>query len=116
MFLFGDVKTGFSAGPAHAAHSPGVLPRTAVYAAGGEAPPRRRLSAVQQQALDCLRGLGCRSLGPDFTVGELKSAFRSLAFRYHPDRHPGSGDAERAQLSRAFAGLCDAYRTLTYVH
>jgi hypothetical protein len=115
VFLFGDLGTGLAAGPARPAQPSGVLPWTAAYAARVEALPRRarRLTPVQQQALECLRAFGCPGLEADFTVAELKSAFRALVLRYHPDRHPGSGEAERAQLSRAFAGICDAYHTLT---
>jgi DnaJ-class molecular chaperone len=59
-----------------------------------------------------LRRLGADFLTDRFTNGELKSAFRVLARRFHPDRHPGSSDAERSHLARSFAAACDAYRTL----
>jgi hypothetical protein len=73
--------------------------------------PRRMLSVRQAQALRDLVALGAR-LADDFTRQELRSAFRLLARRYHPDRHAGSSDAERARLSTVFAGVCDAYNAL----
>jgi hypothetical protein len=73
--------------------------------------PRRILTPTQQQALEDLVRHGA-TLGVDFTDGELRSAFRALARRYHPDRHPESEALEQARLSRTFASLTDAYRHL----
>jgi hypothetical protein len=124
VFLFGDVCSGFSAGPGRPASNSGASPWTPVYGArpgaqscgaGLRAGDRlvRRLTPAQRQAVDALRALGA-DLPPDtFTHAELRSAFRTLARRFHPDRHPGSPDAERARLARSFAAACDAYRTLT---
>lgn len=115
VFLFGDLHTGFTAGPARQAAASGASPWTPVYDArpGAQIRPARRLTPQQQAALDALRAMGADSLTPDFTDAEIKSAFRALVRTFHPDRHPGSSDAERALLSRRFAAVCDAYRTLT---
>lgn len=113
VFLFGGVTAGFAGSP-----RPGVtrVPPawfTSSRPAATPVRPARTLSRTQERALDYLRGLGARTLAADFTDAEIKSAFRALALRFHPDRHPGSSDAERASLARAFASVCDAYRTLT---
>jgi hypothetical protein len=123
VFLFGDVSSGFTAGPQPAPKprprmSSSASPWTAVYAARPEAQPRpvRTLTAGEKAALDVLRSLGCVTLVNDFTDAELKTAFRFLALRFHPDRHPGSTDEERAELARTFARIAEAYRTLTRVN
>ena len=77
-------------------------------------PPSRILSASQRQALDGLVALGA-NLDLNFTARELRSAYRTLARRYHPDRHPSSSDAERARLARVFAELNDNHRRLLKV-
>jgi hypothetical protein len=77
---------------------------------GAPPPPRRpapTLSPKQQQALDVLVGLGA-GIDADFTDDDLRRAFRGLARRYHPDRHPASSDGEKARLSRLFAQACHA--------
>lgn len=74
--------------------------------------PRRKLSMKQKDALDALRTLGAR-LDADFTLEELRTAFRMLALRYHPDRHITSSDAEQALLAVLFAQARDAYEELT---
>lgn len=71
------------------------------------------MSPAQQQALDDLRTLGASGLTADFTDADIKSTFRALARKFHPSTHPGLSDLERARLARAFASVCDAYRTLT---
>jgi hypothetical protein len=76
--------------------------------------PRHALSPRQQEALDAFVELGAR-IDDGFTHAELRSVFRSLALRYHPDRHPASGDRERAHLSERFAQLHDAYDSLKSV-
>jgi hypothetical protein len=73
--------------------------------------PRRTLSPGQQHALDAFAQFGAR-LGVDFTDTELRRAFRALAFEYHPDRHPGSSDCQKAYLSVRFSQLHDAYESL----
>ena len=73
--------------------------------------PKRTLSPEQREALNQLIGLGAR-LDSDFTMPELRSAFRALARTYHPDRHPGTRAGEKARLSTAFVTLRNAYDTL----
>jgi hypothetical protein len=73
--------------------------------------PKRTLSANQREALHQLIGLGAR-LDTDFTLQELRTAFRALARAYHPDRHPGTKPGEKARLSTAFVTLRNAYDTL----
>ena len=71
----------------------------------------RTLSMKQQEALDALIRLGAR-IDRDFTDDELRSVFRSLALRYHPDRHVNSDDTERQRLSTLFARAVTAYELL----
>jgi hypothetical protein len=73
--------------------------------------PRRRLTAAQSRSLDAINGLGGR-MHPDFSPTELRSAFRVLARRYHPDRHPGASEAERQRLAQQFSTLRASYETL----
>jgi hypothetical protein len=75
----------------------------------------RRLSCLtpeQHVALGDLQALGA-SLGVDFTRDELRSAFRALARRYHPDRHPDAVEAAKAELSVLFRRLRAAYTVLS---
>src|SRR4051812_18449598 len=74
---------------------------------------RRLLTPLQRQALECLVAAGA-ALDADagFSADEIRRAFRQLARRYHPDRHPHSTAADKARLSRVFADLLDAYRPL----
>ena len=76
--------------------------------------PRRptRLTREQQVALDDLQALGAL-LTPDFTPEELRSTFRALARRYHPDRHPQAGQPAKAELSVLFRRLRAAYTVLS---
>ena len=73
----------------------------------------RRLSAAQRQALECLRGFGAESLDDSFEDADVRSAYRALARRFHPDRYPEAGEDEREYLSHAFARIAEAYRQLT---
>jgi len=70
-----------------------------------------RLTALEARAMAALNALGA---GLDDTVSPdtLRRAFRQLAHRYHPDRHPGSSGAETARLARLFAEATDHYRLL----
>jgi curved DNA-binding protein CbpA len=43
---------------------------------------------------------------------DLRRAYRELARRYHPDRHPHLPAAERTRLAAQFADVTAAYRTL----
>ena len=62
----------------------------------------------EQRAFVALESL--RACPVDFTPAELRAAFRRLARRYHPDRHPHAGLVETAQFSRAFAAVEANYR------
>ena len=73
-----------------------------------------QLTEPQQQALADLIALGAR-LDAAFTEGELRSAFRSLARRFHPDRHPGGTSADQTHHARQFARVADSYRCLLTV-
>jgi len=58
-----------------------------------------------------LNALGA-DLGEYLSVNTLRRAFRRLARRYHPDRHPGSGAAELHRLACLFAEATEHYRVL----
>lgn len=105
-FCGAAVQTGHV--PGSASHEPWASPCVRPVP---PARPRRILTVAQQQALEDLARHGA-TLAADFTESELRSAFRALARRYHPDRHPESGALEQARLSNTFASLTDAYRHL----
>ncbi|MGE3844094.1 MAG: molecular chaperone DnaJ [Vicinamibacterales bacterium] len=50
------------------------------------------------------------------TEAEIKSAYRKLALKYHPDRNPGSKEAEDhfKEAAEAYAVLADAQKRATY--
>jgi hypothetical protein len=48
-------------------------------------------------------------LGPDASLGEIKTAYRRLAHLYHPDHNPGF----TRQAAQRFAHIQAAYETLT---
>jgi hypothetical protein len=76
--------------------------------------PRRvphRLTPAQQTALRELLACGAE-LHDDFTADDLRRTFRSLAQRYHPDRHPGAADDEHRRLATTFARVNEGYRVL----
>jgi len=74
--------------------------------------PIRVLRPAEQHALDELIGLGAQ-LRPDFTPAELRSAFRALARRFHPDRSMGQPPADQAHAARIFAFIVGHYRCLS---
>jgi hypothetical protein len=49
----------------------------------------------------------------DASREEIKSAFRRLALKFHPDNHAGLEEKEREEKSRAFMKIRNAYRELT---
>jgi len=51
-------------------------------------------------------------IGVDSSVGELRSAFRMLARRYHPDRHPDASVVDRHRLAWQFTTIRNSYKTL----
>jgi hypothetical protein len=74
-------------------------------------PARRKLTSVQQRSLDAFVDAGA-SIGPDFSADEVRSAYRRLALRLHPDRHPLASDGEKASLARQFAAITTDYDVL----
>jgi hypothetical protein len=78
------------------------LPLTATRRAPVDPPLPVHLTALERQALDDAR-----------TPDALRRAYRTLAHRYHPDRHPASSLAERERLARLFAEATEYYRLLT---
>ena len=55
-------------------------------------------------------------VGRDCSAQELKSAYRKLAMQYHPDRNPGSKQAEEKfkEASEAYSVLSDADKRARY--
>ena len=56
------------------------------------------------------------SVGRDASAREIKSAYRKLAVRYHPDRNPGDRDAEAAfkTAAEAYSVLSDPEKRARY--
>ena len=47
------------------------------------------------------RHLALLGVPPDATAAEVRAAWRKLMLRWHPDRHPGDPEAQRAAHERA---------------
>lgn len=84
------------------------------------APPRpaasrpsssRPLTAAECAALRTLNAFGA-DLTPDFTVNELRRAFKRAARRCHPDAHHDAGPLECTRLGQVFGAVSEAYRLL----
>ena len=77
--------------------------------------PRARDRALPEAAPEIVRrrrALSTLGLPADATKEDVQRAFRMLAMRVHPDRHPGAEAHEREALSSHFARLAQAYHTL----
>lgn len=107
-------------GPLHfaAASPPASLGHAAYVLAAAMAPrrpaaprPARPLTPAQRDAVNALAQLGA-PLSAWFDAAELRSSYRSLARRLHPDRHQASAAAVRARLARDFAAATEHYKTL----
>ncbi len=92
---------------ATAPHAASGVTRSTVSAAR----PPRRLTAGQQRSFDALIEFGA-ALPADFSAQELRAAFRALARRYHPDRHPFADAGEVTVLSRQFTAITGHYELL----
>lgn len=71
------------------------------------APPR--VPAVDTHRARALRTLG---LDREASTEDVRAAFRQLARRWHPDRHPQAGEQTRAALCRRFSEIATAYQEL----
>ena len=78
------------------------LPLAAARRVPVEPPLPVQLTSLERQTLDDAR-----------TPDALRRAYRKLARRYHPDRHPASSLTERERLARLFAEATEHYRLLT---
>ena len=67
---------------------------------------------VEARALRELNRLGA-GLDESLSQGTLRRAFRRLARRYHPDRHPESAAAEQERHAQLFADATAHYRVLS---
>jgi hypothetical protein len=74
----------------------------------------RRGGPARTRRTDPVRGrcLTVLQLPESADAAEVREAFRRLASRYHPDRHPGASHEERCEMLRKFAELSRAYHVL----
>lgn len=107
-----------SFGPIRTGATPVAQGRAAYELAAALAPvrpvmprPVHQLTPPQRDAVAALSVLGA-ALSPAFDAAELRSSYRSLARRLHPDRHQASSAFVRARLARDFAAATTHYQTL----
>jgi DnaJ-like protein len=94
---------------------PGSLPRSAPEASSEPRSAQRpREPSRPEPPPDGPRARALRTLGLDGEPGAdaVRAAFRQLARRWHPDRHPGANEHTRALLCRRFAQITVAYEAL----
>lgn len=93
---------------------PGGIPRAAASPPPSGAPPPGRGPARPAPVPDSPRARALRTLGLDGEPGldVVRAAFRQLARRWHPDRHPEANELTRALLCRRFAQITGAYEAL----
>ena len=75
---------------------------------------RRDAAAAAERGQDAgrQRALSLLGLSGDPSPDAVRGAFRQLARRWHPDRHPEAGELTRAALCRRFAQISAAYQEL----
>lgn len=71
-----------------------------------------KLSARERHALNALNELGADLTFEHLSPSTLRRAFRRLAQRYHPDRHPHATADDQQRLARAFVEATAHYRVL----
>lgn len=74
----------------------------------------RPVAALTREARRALTELNDLGAGLDDTVSpaDVRTAFRRLARRYHPDRHPGCDHLELARLAHLFTRMTGLAREL----
>ncbi len=76
--------------------------------------PLRELNPRQAAALTVLQELGEDDLDSGFTRDDLKTSYRRLARRWHPDRAPAhADDTEIRRLERGFNRLRESVEVLS---
>lgn len=72
--------------------------------------PHRQEAAESRRQNGALQTLGLR---PGASVDDIRKAFREMAQKLHPDRHPNASAEERHRLFQRFAEISRAYHSLT---
>ena len=72
----------------------------------------REATGAPELPLEKRRALATLGLAPGATATEVQEAFKRLASRVHPDRHPTAEPHEREALSAHFARRAQAYHAL----
>lgn len=62
-----------------------------------------------KRAIEAIEILGVRY---DSSFDEIKSAYKTLAKKYHPDSHPDLSEAEKKEMARKFREIRSAYELL----